>query len=138
MADRLAPLRRHYEAYSAGDIEGALAVLHPDVRFEMDAESALLGSEFQGRDEVRGFLESLGDVMVDGMRSEPIEVLERGDRVLLIVRLSGRAQHTGLEGERVMAHEWTLRDGQPWRLQVHADADEARREWQAEGASSRA
>jgi ketosteroid isomerase-like protein len=80
--------RRGYEAFNRGDIEGFLEFIHPDV--ELDEGQDLPDRGIYQKHE--GFLANVrawSDVF-DELRFEPEELIEVGDRLLVLVRVTGR------------------------------------------------
>ena len=57
---------------------------------------------------------------------EAEEFLQSGDRILVLVRWSGRGKGSGAEIEASGAHLWTFRDGLAVRFDTYRDAEEAR------------
>jgi ketosteroid isomerase-like protein len=57
---------------------------------------------------------------------EAEEFIQSGDRILVLVRWSGRGKGSGVEIEASGAHLWTFRDGLAVRLETYRDGDEAR------------
>jgi ketosteroid isomerase-like protein len=57
---------------------------------------------------------------------EAEEFIQSGDRILVLVRWSGRGKGSGAEIEASGAHLWTFRDGLAVRLETYRDGDEAR------------
>jgi len=116
-------LRRGYEALNRGDVSVVLELLDPDIEWHEPAPSPEQGSHC-GRDSFeqffRGWIESF-----EGFRVEPEEVVERGERLIAVVRQSGRGRASGVEVEARLAHVWTVEDGKAVRWEAVADADEA-------------
>ena len=56
---------------------------------------------------------------------EPQEYIDAGDRLVVPVRLGGKARHTGIEMEFAVAHVFTIRDGKATRLDVFLNKAEA-------------
>ena len=54
------------------------------------------------------------------------EMIESGDRILVLVRWKGRGKGSGVEMEAGGGHLWTFRDGLVVRYEVYRDPDEAR------------
>ena len=68
----------------------------------------------RGRDEVRAFVESEGQMWEGGhLAYQPKELIDAGDKVLALVRVSGRGQASGVEVEACTWVVWTFRDGKP-------------------------
>jgi uncharacterized protein len=119
-------LRRGYEALNRGDLSVVLELLDPDIEWHEPAPSPEAGIH-RGRDSFerffRGWIESFDD-----FRVEPEEVLERGGRLVAVVRQSGRGRASGVEVETRLAHVWTVSDGRAVRWEAVADADKALRD----------
>ena len=65
----------------------------------------------QGKDALRAFMQDWLD-MFDDFRAEPVELIEAGeDKVITVVRVSGRAKLSGVETDLTYADLLTLRDG---------------------------
>jgi ketosteroid isomerase-like protein len=54
------------------------------------------------------------------------EVIESGDRILVLIRWKGRGKGSGVEMEAEGAHLWTFRDGLVVKYEVYRDRHEAR------------
>ena len=59
------------------------------------------------------------------MRVEALDFLDAGDRIVVPVRFGGRARHTGIEVNFMVAHVLTVRDGKIARLDMFRDTSEA-------------
>jgi uncharacterized protein len=116
-------LRRGYEALNRGDVSVVLELLDPDIEWHEPSPSPDAGSH-RGRDSferfIRGWIESF-----DGFRIEPEQVVERGDRLIAVVRQSGRGRASGVEVEARLAHVWAVEDGKAIRWEAIPDADQA-------------
>jgi ketosteroid isomerase-like protein len=104
-------IRAAYHAFHRRDADALLDVLAPDVRWvHPDGMSAYdLGGTKHGHAGVRNFLSRVPTVL-NGMRLEPQEFVESGDRVVVF----GVRHVTSVRGrtERLkFVHSWTLRDG---------------------------
>jgi ketosteroid isomerase-like protein len=86
------------------------------------------GETYRGQDEIRSFFEGLWEVVED-YRVEPEEFIERGDQIVVPVRLSGRFRHTGISEEvpipAHMAHAFKVRNGKILGNRVCRDKAEA-------------
>ncbi len=68
----------------------------------------------RGRDQVRAFAEGDGQMWEGGhLAYQPKELIDAGDKVLALVRVSGRGQASGVEVEAYTWIVWTFRDGKP-------------------------
>jgi ketosteroid isomerase-like protein len=64
--------------------------------------------------------------MFDDFRAEPLELIEAGeDKVIAVVRISGRAKLSGVETDLTYAELWTLRDGKIARGRQYFTREEA-------------
>jgi ketosteroid isomerase-like protein len=119
-------LRRGYEALNRGDVSVVLELLDPDIEWHEPSPSPDAGSH-RGREGferfIRGWIESF-----DGFRIEPEQVVERGDRLIAVVRQSGRGRASGVEVEARLAHVWAVEDGRAIRWEAIPDADQALRD----------
>jgi ketosteroid isomerase-like protein len=115
------------QAFAAGDLTRVKHLV--DERFDPDVVFRPAGvlpesQEVYGR---RGALRFLATQMeaFGEMWLEPLEFIDAGDRVVVPVRLGGRARHTeiALEFERV--HVWTHQAGKVVRLEIYATKKEA-------------
>ncbi|WP_326600248.1 nuclear transport factor 2 family protein [Streptomyces sp. NBC_01803] len=106
-----------YAAFRERDVNALLAVLTPDVEWVhpegMDTYG--LGGTELGHTGVREFLAKVATVL-GGMRLEPKEFFDRGDRVVVF----GTRQVTSLSGHTAtldFVHSWTMRDGRAARME---------------------
>jgi uncharacterized protein len=116
-------VRRHMAAYISGDYETALAAYSPDV--ECDASVRPEGQVYRGRDGVveafrvwRGTWES--------WKGEVEEIIDAGERVLMVLHESGRGKGSGVEVEQRTFFVYTLRDNMIVSATVLVDEDQAR------------
>jgi ketosteroid isomerase-like protein len=71
---------------------------------------------------MRGWLSAWERPMV----IEAEEMIERKDRILAMIRWSGRGKGSGVAIGSEGAHLWTFRDGLVVRYEVYRDREEAR------------
>lgn len=109
---RLAPadvVRAAYAAYNRGRLDEGMSYLAPDVEWVMP-DTALHDPVVRGAGALRRMLESEFEAF-SKIRREPIELEERGDRVLGVVAASVRGRQSGIELELRARHAFTVRDG---------------------------
>lgn len=104
-------IRTAYRAFQARDIQALLDTFAPDVHWvHPESMSAYgLGGTKHGHAGVQEFLARV-PLVLGGMRLEPIEFLESGDRVVVF----GERYVTSVRGTTQLlkfTHSWTLRDG---------------------------
>jgi ketosteroid isomerase-like protein len=116
-------LRRGYEALNRGDLSVVSELLHPEIEWHEPGPGPEAGT-YRGRESferyLRGWRESFDD-----FRIEPERVIERDDRLIAVVRQSGRGRTSGVSVEARLAHVWTVRDGRAVGWRSVADPDEA-------------
>ena len=116
-------LRRGYEALNRGDLSVVLGLLDPDMEWHQPEPSPDAGTH-TGRDSFERFLSSWIDSF-EGFRVEPEQVVERGDRLIAVVRQSGRGRASGVQIEARIAHVWTVRDGVAVRWETVPEPEQA-------------
>jgi ketosteroid isomerase-like protein len=117
-----------YEAWNrAGNVDSILSELDAAVEIEIPRDSLDYGGVvFHGHEGVRRAFEVLLDPWSE-TKFELLEVIDRGDSVLVICRQRSRGRHTDLEVEGVVAHLWTAgEDGKAIRLELFFDAEQGR------------
>jgi ketosteroid isomerase-like protein len=89
-------------------------LLAPD--FVIDLSRRLVDpATLRGPDEMRAFYRDLDASWADGARLEVQELIDAGDKVLVLIRFGGRGKVSGAEVEAVVWNLWTFRDGEPVR-----------------------
>jgi ketosteroid isomerase-like protein len=115
-----------YTAINAGDVEGALARLDPDVVIASSGAFLDEGAVYRGHEGVRDFLRMLSDAFEE-YSYEVVELTDVGDdRVLALFRVSARGKGSGVDVTMDGGHLWTLRGEKAIRLEAFADHVSAR------------
>jgi ketosteroid isomerase-like protein len=113
------------ETAMAAAIEATARYFHPD----FESAHRLIGSErtYSGMD---GLTESWRDWLAPwaSYRSDVVEAIDCGDRVLMIVNDFGRRDGSPIEIKSNNAAIWTIRDGKVARAEFYADRDWARKD----------
>jgi ketosteroid isomerase-like protein len=110
-APRLAPVdvvRAAYAAYNRGELEEGRRYLAPDLEWVLP--SALHGDVLRGPDALLDELQSELEAF-SSIRREPLELRQRGERVLAVIAASMRGRLSGIELEERAEHVFTVRDG---------------------------
>jgi ketosteroid isomerase-like protein len=117
-------VRRGYEAFAQGDIEAALAMLHPDIRIEDHDRSLETPTTYKSPD---GFLRLFATVNegFSDVRYIPEDLTEVGDRVLVEVRRTGRGTASGAQVDERQFHVWDVVAGRAVRFRVYLDHEQA-------------
>ena len=98
-------------------------LLAPDFALEEAAE--MPDSEaYTGRE---AFIENMGKLeeSTEELRLEPLEIVDLGEKVIVVVSMSGRGQGSSVPVEMAFAQLWSLRDGKAVSLRDYATRAEA-------------
>jgi ketosteroid isomerase-like protein len=116
-------LRRGYEAFNDGDVDPFLALF--DERFVYTTRGELPGGgSFEGVASFRDRILALNDIF-DEVRCEPQELIDVGERVVVVLRWIARGRASGVDLEESLCHVWTIRDGLAVELQVYSEREKA-------------
>jgi hypothetical protein len=116
-------LREGYEAFSRGDRDAMFRDAPPD--FELiTADRVTNPGTYRGVAEVKRFFEDLFEGFEEVV-AEPEEFLERGDQVVVLLRVRSRPRGSTAVVENRIAHLWTIRDGEPVRIQIFPEREGA-------------
>ncbi|HVE69292.1 MAG TPA: nuclear transport factor 2 family protein [Solirubrobacteraceae bacterium] len=127
MTEPLDVVRATNDAFDAGDIGTALALVAEDVEWDnRGANAPGLDQVYHGHEGLMSLFGQLAEVFEEyAIRDREYEAA--GDRVLVVSREFGRGGLSGAEQDRPLAILYTVRDGLIARASTHADVDEARR-----------
>jgi uncharacterized protein len=119
-------LRAGYEALDRGDISVVQAFIHP--RAEMrDRPEVPDATTYVGWDGIVLSLRASRETFED-FHFVPERFLENEDKIVVILRMTGKGRTSGVPVEERIAHLWTVEDGRAVALQAYtspADALEA-------------
>jgi ketosteroid isomerase-like protein len=114
-------VRRGYEAFGRGDIDGLLGLLDEQIVWVTPGPPELATSGRRtGRQQVGAFFGAVNDLF-DIQRFEPAEFIAQGDKVVVLGSETARARATGAVIELDWVHVFTVRDGVIVAFQEHAD-----------------
>ncbi len=133
-------IRALYDAFSRGDVEAVLSAMTDDVTWECPGGAPYCGRRF-GRGQVRQYLAELDrSVRLDEFDTD--EILEDGDKVVVLGRERATVKESGSRFETAFAHVFTMRNGKVAEVRLfsytHASASafgESTKERQALGGS---
>lgn len=110
--ENIAAVRRAYEAFQCGDIQGVLAIMSDDVLWTTPGQRALIpfSGQFKGRDAVEKCFEAIAASEV-ALLFEPHEIIADADSVVAFVHYWARAKATGCTYEGEGVHLFQFRDG---------------------------
>jgi ketosteroid isomerase-like protein len=119
-------VRRAYEAYARGDLEAALADLAPNVEWhtppgerELDLEPVYHGPEAVGA-ALAAWAASWDEWVV-----EPVEFIDAGDEVVVVLDERGRGKGSGAEVFRAHFQVVTVRNGAGILIREYTSRTEA-------------
>jgi ketosteroid isomerase-like protein len=115
-------VRRCLDAYSAGDNEASLAAFDPDVVFDQSIRPD--GGVFHGPDGIAEAMRTWTGAFED-WRLQVEEIIDAGDRVLVIATQFGRGKGSGVETEQRDFSVYTVRNGKIVHLKAFLDRQEA-------------
>ena len=119
------------EAYNRRDLDAVTIAYQPDLEYypyREFVESALAEPCYHGPSGYRAYIEATYDVWGTEVRLEPTELIDLGDRLVLLADMPMRAQASGVALAQTYAGVSTLKDGRVIRQHDflnHAEALEA-------------
>jgi ketosteroid isomerase-like protein len=115
-------IRISYEAFNRGDLQSAFALFHPDVETIFPVEFASVGFPARTRglkervDAQRRWNDEWGE-----FRNEPEELIDLGDRVVVLGRFVGSGLSSGVGFDREVAYIFHVASGFAIREEVFLD-----------------
>src|SRR5215216_2863564 len=98
-------------AFNRGDLDAFLEYWTDDIDYRAAEGAPDDHGPIHGKDALRAFMQDWLDTF-DDFTFEPVELIEAGeDKVIAVVRISGRAKLSGVETDLTYAELDTLRDG---------------------------
>jgi ketosteroid isomerase-like protein len=93
----LRAIRNGFDAYNRDDLDVCVLIYHPDVKFERSEEHRAVGLEvrFQGLEGYREFAAEWTSGWGEH-RFEPRELIDLGDRFLVLTKLIARGEGSGI------------------------------------------
>ena len=117
-------VRSLFAAWGRGGLDAAAEVWHPQIDWRA-AEGALDDvGEIRGREAMRAYLQDWLEEF-DEFGVEIEEVIDAGQNVVAVQRISGRAKGSGVPTDLRFAVVYTIRDGKIGRGREYWTKDEA-------------
>ena len=99
-------VKRSYVAFAAGDMEGVLGDMHPEIEWHQ-AQGLPHGGLYRGLEDVkRNIFDPLDEEWWDEFAAEPDEFLDAGSEVVVVGRYRGTAKGTGKQLDVPFVHIW--------------------------------
>ena len=112
-------------AFNRGDLDTWLEYFTDDVDYRAVEGAPDDHGPMHGKDALRAYVEDWRETF-DDFRTEPTELIEAGeDRMIAVMRISGRAKLSGVEVDLTFAVVYTLRDGRVARGREYWTRDQA-------------
>jgi ketosteroid isomerase-like protein len=118
-------VRRWVEAWNRGELEALIADSSPEIEWVVTREHPD-ATTHHGVDAVAAYLRDWLTTMPD-LRVEIVELEEVGDKVLVVLRLTGTGAGSGAATDVRTAMISTFREARAVRTEEFLDIDEARR-----------
>lgn len=114
-------VKRSYDAFERGDMDGVLGDMHEDIVWEQ-AQGLPHGGVYHGLAEVKcNVFDPLDAEWWDEFSAVPGEFLEAGEQVVVLGRYRGVAKGTGTVLDVPFVHVWTLADEKAVRFRQFLD-----------------
>jgi ketosteroid isomerase-like protein len=119
MSTGLEIVRLAHDALNSGDVDALLGLCDEAFRLDM-SDRVLNPAVYEGHDGIKSFYAEVREVWAS-YTWEPEELIESGDRVVALLRSSGRGRGSGIEMERRTAMVWTVRRNRATSLRFFRD-----------------
>ena len=118
-------VRRLFEQYASGGVEGALEVMDEDIVIVIPPEVSAEPDTYRGHEGARRYFAGF-EGMLEDVRYEMFELIPEGPHVLARARLAGRGVSSGLEVELQTFVVHTVKGGKLTRIVPYPDLESAR------------
>ena len=123
--ERIDLLRRFHEIWGAGDLEGALECVHPEIDFDWTESMSPFKAVFHGHDGMRRFWNEMRDAFEE-FKPEIDELVDGGDEGIVTRNtIHSRSRSGGIALEAHGAMHWLFADGKIVRAKMFQTVDEA-------------
>jgi ketosteroid isomerase-like protein len=121
-------IRLAVEAYNRRDLEAVVTAYRPDLEYypyREFVEAGLTEPCYHGPSGYRDYIEATYEVWGTEVRLEPTELIDLGDRIVLLADMPMRAQASGVPLAQTYAGVSTIKDGRVIRQDDFLDRTEA-------------
>lgn len=116
------------EAYNRRDLDAVVSGCHREFEYfpaRNWVESGLVEPCYRGLEGYRKYIAATSEVWGGENRIEPVELIDLGERFVLLATVPMRAQASGVALTEAFAYVATVKDGRVLRLQEYYDHAEA-------------
>jgi ketosteroid isomerase-like protein len=117
-------VQRLVDAFNSGDIDGILALTHPDFEVEVPPELSAEPDVYIGHAGMRRYWESFHDAL-DEVRFDLEEYWELDGAVVVALRVSAKGRRTAIAIEQRNAGVWRTRDRKALQANIFASLADA-------------
>jgi ketosteroid isomerase-like protein len=107
-------IRLGLEAFNRKDLDVAVVGFHPDLEYYPYREFVAAGLAepcYHGRSGYRAYIEGTYDVWGEDVRLEATELIDLGDRFVVLADMPMQAQSSGVALAESYGSVWTVKDG---------------------------
>ncbi|HEX2085974.1 MAG TPA: nuclear transport factor 2 family protein [Solirubrobacteraceae bacterium] len=124
MGENADTLKRGWEAFGNGDLDGASEFWADDIRWDGTNDDRLpLGGRLEGKDTVKERLAGLGDTW-ESFSAVPDEFHDSDDTVIVLGHGEGKAKETGKQVKWPFVQVWRFKEGKATEVLALADSFE--------------
>jgi len=116
-------VRRSLEVFERDGLEGLLRHLDSDTEWTTTG-SYIRRATYRGHEGMRRYFGSMLDEFED-VRIEPVEFIDAGEKVIVIIRISGRGKRSGAPVELTLVSVGSVRNGKTVQVRNYPSRDEA-------------
>jgi ketosteroid isomerase-like protein len=121
-------VRSAAEAYNRRDLDAVVIGYDPDVEYRPArswVEAGFFEPSYRGPEGYREYVAITAEVFGAEVYFKPVELIDLGDRMVMLATVPMRAQASGVPLTETFAYVTTWKDGKVIRLQEYYDHDEA-------------
>ena len=116
-------LRESYRQVNGRGFAAVADLFSPE--FTMDSPQGVEASQAHDKAGLQEWFKKMDDVWEE-LAFDPVEISALdAERVIAVVRTSGRGKGSGIEIDQELTHLWTLRDGSVVRLDTYSTKQQA-------------
>jgi ketosteroid isomerase-like protein len=120
MSENVDALKKGYEAFNNGDLEGVQEIFHEDVRWEGSNDERVPGAgTFDGRDDAMQALQQAVEPF-ESINSQPDEMIEADNTVVVLGHTEAKTKD-GNDLKVPFVHVWRMEDAKIKRGQLLTD-----------------